>query len=61
MRTNKLKLYGDKTEVFLFGIRQQLEKIEESDTFEIKIGSKVIKPAPLARNLGIYIESQLKS
>ena len=41
--------------------RQQLEKIEEDNTFEIKIGSEVIKPTPSARNLGFHMKAQLKS
>ena len=61
MRTNKLKLNDDKTEVVLFGTRQQMEKLKESDIFEIKIGNEKIKPSPSARNLGFYMESQLKS
>ena len=31
------------------------------DTFEIKIDSGVIKPTPSVRNLGFYMETQLKS
>ena len=58
---NKLKLNDEKTEVVLFGIRQQLEKLGEDNTFEIKIGSEVIKPTPSARNLGFHMEAQLKS
>ena len=61
MRTNKLKLNDEKTEVVLFGTRQQLEKLGEDDTFEIKIGSEVIKPTPSARNLGFLMEAELKS
>ena len=60
MRTNKLKL-NDKTEVALFGTRQQMEKLKENDTFEIKIGNEKIMPSPSPRNLGFYMESQLKS
>ena len=60
MRTNKLKLNDEKTEVVLFGTRQQLEKLGEDNTFEIKIGSEVIKPTPSARNLGFHMEAQLK-
>ena len=36
MRTKKLKLNNDKTEVVLFGTRQQMEKLEENDTLESK-------------------------
>ena len=58
---NKLKLNDDKTEVFLFGTRKQMEKLKENDTFETKIGNEKIKPSPSARNLGFYMECQLKS
>ena len=61
MRTNKLKLNDEKTEAVLFGTRQQMENLKENYTFEIKIGNEKIKPFPSARNLGIYMESQLKS
>ena len=50
MRTNKPKLNDDKTEVVLFSTRYQLEKLEENNTFEIKIGSEVIKSASSARD-----------
>ena len=61
MRTSKLKLNDEKMEVVLYGTRQQLEKLGEDNTFEIKIGSEVIKPTPLAINLGFHMEAQLKS
>ena len=61
MRTNKLKLNDDKTEVVLFGTRQQLEKLQNNELVNIKIGNEVIKPAPSARNLGYFMESELKS
>ena len=48
-------------EVILFGTRQQLDKLGEDNTFEIKIGSEVIKPTPSTRNLGFHMEAQLKS
>ena len=60
MRTNKLKLNDEKTEVVLFSTRQQLEKGEDN-TFEIKIGSEVIKPTPSARNIGFHMEAPTKS
>ena len=59
--TNKLKLNDDKTEVVLFGTRQQLEKFESNEEFKIKIGCEINKPVSSARNLGYFMESQLKS
>ena len=61
MNEDKQKLNDEKTEVVLFGTRQQLEKLGDDNTFEIKIGSEVIKPTPSARNLGFHMEAQLKS
>ena len=46
----------DKTEVVLFGTRQEMEELKENYLFEIKI-----KPSLSARNLGFYMESQCKS
>ena len=60
MRTNKLKLNDDKTKVVLFGTRQQLEKLVNNEEFEIKIGCEIINPVSSARNLGYFMESQLK-
>ena len=59
--TNKLKLNDDKTEVVLFGTRQQSEKLESNKEFKIKIGCEIIQPVSSARNLGYFMESQLKS
>ena len=61
MRTNKLKLNDEKTEVILLGTRQQLEKLWEDGILQIKIGSAVIKPAPSAGNFGFHMEAQLIS
>ena len=47
-----LKLNDGKTEVVLFGTRQQMQKLKENDAFEIVMG---------VRNLGFYMESQFKS
>ena len=45
----------------LFGTRQQVEKLESNEEFEIKRGCDIIKPVSSARNLGYFVESQLKS
>ena len=45
----------------LCGTRQQLEKLESNEEFEIKIGFEIIKPVSSARNPGYFMESQLKS
>ena len=54
MRTYKLKVKDDKTEVVPFGTRQQLEKLESNEESEIKVGCEIIKPVSLARNLGYF-------
>ena len=61
MDEDKQKLNDERMEVVLFGTRQQLDKLGEDNTFEIKIGSEIIKPTLSARNLGFHMEAQLKS
>ena len=51
MDEDKQKLNDNKTEV-LFDTKQQMEKLKENDTFEIKICSEIIKQSPSARNIG---------
>ena len=59
MDKDKQKLNDDKAEVVLFGTRQQMEKLKENDTFEIKIGNEKIRPSPSARNIGFHMKSNL--
>ena len=61
MRTNKLKLNDDKTEGVLFHTKQQLGKVINSTDLCITIGYEVIKPAQSTRNLGFFMDSDLKS
>ena len=60
MRTNNPQLNDDKTEVVLPGTRQQLEKLQNNEN-STTIGNEVMKPVPSARNLGYFMESELKS
>ena len=57
MKTNLLKLNDSKTEIILLGTRQQLGKVGQ---FEIKIGQDNISPAPTARNLGVFLDQEMK-
>ena len=57
MRTNLLKLNDDKTECIIFGTQQQLNKIQE---FTINIGDNSITSTPTVRNLGYFMDKQLK-
>ena len=50
-----------KQRLCFFGTRQQQEKLESNEEFQIKIGCEIIKPGSSARNLGSFMESQLKS
>ena len=61
MITDKLNLNDGRIEVVLFGTRQQLENLKNSENVNIKIGDEVIRPAQSARNLGYFMESELKS
>ena len=38
-----------------------MEQLKKNDTFEMKIGNEKIKSSLSARNLGFYMESQIKS
>ena len=56
MISNRLMLNDGKTEFLLIGIRQQLAKINIKG---INVGSDVISPASVVRNLGGCFDSQL--
>ena len=58
MRTNLLKLNESKTEFLVTGTRQQLSKIED---ICVNIGSDTICAAPVVRNLGYYMDPELKN
>ena len=53
-----LKLNNDKTEFIIFGIHQQLKKI---DHITIGIGSENIVPIEHVRNLGFFMDKLLKN
>ena len=58
MTQNLLKLNRDKTEFILFGIRQQLSKV---DDISLHIGNDTVKPMNHVRNLGCVMDSLLKN
>ena len=55
--TNLLKLNNSKTDFIVFGVKQQLDKV---DNIEIKIGEDIIQNVPSVRNLGMHFDSELK-
>ena len=56
MQENFLKLNKSKTELFIFGTRQQLNKV---GTINIRIGDDVIQNVPSVRNLGLHFDEEL--
>ena len=57
MFSNKLKLNNDKTEFFIAGTKQRLQKLPQ---IELKVGECIIKPSNDIRNLGVTFDSNLK-
>jgi hypothetical protein len=58
MRVNMLCLNDSKTEFMVLGTRQQLAKVKD---ISIKIGDVEINPVSDVRNLGYYLDRELKS
>ena len=58
MRTNMLKLNHDKTEFNIFGMRQELAKVQE---IMIVIGDTTIQPVKYVRNLVFFMDNPLKN
>lgn len=58
VRTNLLKLNDSKTEFIITGTKQQLSKVKD---IGVKIGSDTISSATVVRNLGFYMDSELKN
>ena len=57
MSINFLKLNENKTEFIIIGVRQQLDKVKEPS---IKIGDDKITNSAVVKNLGVYIDCELK-
>lgn len=56
MTCNKLKLNNDKTEFFIAGTQQNINKLPE---LKLKVGSCLIKPSNNVRNLGIVFDTNM--
>ena len=57
MSANRLKLNSDKTEFMILGTRQQVAKMQYDG---LSIAGEVIKAKQCVRNLGVYMDSELK-
>ena len=57
MSLNFLKLNENKKEFIIVGVRQQLDKVREPS---IKIGDDKITNSAVVKNLGVYIDCELK-
>ena len=57
MSLNFLKLNKNKTEFIIVGVQQQLDKVTD---LSIKIGDDKITNSTVVKNLGVYIDSELK-
>ncbi len=55
---NNLCLNSSKTEVLLFGTRQQLAKVDTA--VNLRVGSDTVVSTPSARNLGVWLDASLK-
>ena len=58
MMANMLKLSDDKSEIIIFGTKQQLAKMWE---VSIAIGNIQVHPVNQIRNLGYYMDKLLKN
>ena len=58
MTSNYLMLNDNKTEAILFGTKTQLEKCSMIDS--IKVGDSDIKIQTCVKNIGVYLDSELK-
>ena len=58
MDADKLpKLNENKTEFFILGVSQQLKKV---GNISIRIGEDIIHNVPAGKNLGMYLDTELK-
>jgi hypothetical protein len=54
---NNLCLNSDKTELLLFGTKQQLAKVNH--TIQLHVGTDVVVRTQSARNLGVWLDETL--
>ena len=57
MQTNFLKLNENKTEFIILGVSQQLKKV---GNISIRIGEDIIHNVPAVKNLGMFLDAELK-
>ena len=57
MQTNFLKLNENKIEFIILGLSQQLEKV---GNISIKIGEDIIPNVPAVKNVGMFLDTELK-
>ena len=58
IKTNFLKLNDSKTEVIMFGTHQNITKVK---TKQICVGDTLVEIVEYVRNLGYYMDKELKS
>ena len=56
--SHRLKLNAAKSEVIWLGTRQQLAKLSQAN-LTLSMGSSVLQPSTVVRNLGVYIDDHL--
>ena len=56
MRYNFLKLYDSKMEFIVFGVHQQLSKVQD---ITVTMGDDTIHETPVVRNLGMFFDMEL--
>ena len=54
MDSNKLKLNGDKTELLVSGTKHFLSTLEQPPS--LSIDNTIIQPAPIVKNLGVFLD-----
>ena len=57
MQTNFLKLNENKTEFIILGLTKQLKKV---GNITIKIGDDIVPNVPAMKNLGMFLDAELK-
>ena len=57
MQYNFLKLNDSKTEFIVFGVHQQLSKVQD---ITVTVGDDTIHETPVVRNLGMFFDKELK-
>ena len=56
--SRRLQLNADKTETIWFGSRSNLAKLQRTSQ-SLQVGSSIIQPSSVVRDLGVYLDSEL--